>query len=143
MAAPVTSPAFLPSPPPSPASAAARPRRHQNPIPAARLVGDPAPGPPAAAVPLARRRLRPLRPALAEARRRAAARTALVVGVSAVGNGRFVCDRHVLVEWMVDVCGVFAFKPTTLHAAARHEDGFMSRRALPQAVWQLCTVACC
>lgn len=74
--------------------------------------------------------------------RRKPERTALVARTVAVGNISYLNDRHVLVEWMIDVCNVFGFVPTTLHTAVRHVDWFMSKRKIPQTVWQLCAVAC-
>jgi hypothetical protein len=73
--------------------------------------------------------------------RHRAVRDALVVNTISVGNSAYLSARHVLVEWMFDVSESFRFLPTTLHAAVRHVDVFMSRRRCGQAAWQLCAIA--
>jgi Cyclin, N-terminal domain/Cyclin, C-terminal domain len=78
---------------------------------------------------------------LACAERHRVVRDTLVVNTISVGNSAYLGARHVLVEWMFDVSESFRFLPTTLHAAVRHVDVFMSRRRCGQAAWQLCAIA--
>jgi hypothetical protein len=73
--------------------------------------------------------------------RRNKLREAVVSNTVAAGNADYLAARHVLVEWMFDVSESFRFLPTTLHAAVRHVDVFMSRRRCGQATWQLCAIA--
>lgn len=64
-------------------------------------------------------------------------RITLIANISKVGNAAYIPARHILVEWMFDLCQAFNLQNTTLHAAIHYVDVYMSRCRCTQRSWQL------